>query len=298
MKKSSLILFLLVAILFSMNSEGYGQAPTKDENSLLWKISGNGLSVPSYLYGTIHLIPRKDFFITDSTMYAIRQAESVAFEFNIQKELKIIPQLLLMFKMRMKGDTTLNMLLDQEDYEYVKRKFADKRIPMKIINRIKPSLISDLAGMDAGDIKSGSNTSYEMEFLAIAKNGGKKIAGLETASYQLRVFDSIPYKAQAEMMVQELKSGGEESKREYKKLLKLYKKQDLKGLEKVIMNGDELSYFNQILLYNRNRNWIPVIEKMSKKKKMFYAVGAGHLVGERGVISLLRKRGFTVTAVK
>jgi uncharacterized protein len=288
----------LLAFLFLFLNKILAQAPSTEENSLLWKISGNGLKFASYLYGTIHVIPKKDFFITDSTAWALGQAENVAFEFNLKKEMRLLPQLRLMFKMRMKGDTTLDMLLNEEDYEFVKRKFETKRIPMRLVNRVKPSLISDLAGSTAKDMKSGETTSYEMEFLKRAKDADKTISGLETASYQLSVFDSIPYGVQAQMMVDELRDEGESSSKEYKKLLKIYKRQDLQALGKVIGASDEMSSFNDIMLFHRNRNWIPVIEKMSKKYKMFYAVGAGHLVGEKGVIALLRQKGYKLTPIR
>jgi uncharacterized protein len=295
MKKKILLLLLLSSVLTTVDA----QAPAgNEENSLLWKISGKGLKYASYLYGTIHVIPKKDFFITDSTLFALNQAESVAFEFNLKKEMRLLPQLLLMSKMKMKGDTTLEMLLSEEDFAFLRTRLEERRIPLRLINRMKPSLISDLVSGDiAESMKKNESTSYEMEFLKRAKAADKNIAGLETAAYQMSVFDSIPYTAQAQMLVQELRSDGSESGKEYKKLLKLYKRQDLLNLGRAIGANDELSSYNDILLFHRNRNWIPVIEKMSAKRKMFYAVGAGHLVGEKGVISLLRKRGYVLTPV-
>ena len=287
----------ILFVLFTFSNNLFSQAPSATENSLLWKISGNGLREASYLYGTIHVIPKKDFFITDSTEWALNQAENVAFEFNLKKEMRILPQLRLMFKMRMKGDTTLDMLLSEDDYEFVKRKFEAKRIPMRLVNRVKPSFLSDLAGSSTSELRSGETTSYEMEFLQRAKSADKIISGLETASYQLSVFDSIPYQVQAQTMVEELRDGGSNSGKEYKKLLKIYKRQDLEGLGRA-MGADEMSSFNDVLLFHRNRNWIPVIEKMSRKYKMFYAVGAGHLVGEKGVVALLRKKGYKLTPVR
>jgi uncharacterized protein len=294
MKKVLLLLLLLKSI-----TPIFGQSPTAQENSLLWKITGNGLANASYLYGTIHVIPRKDFFLTDSTLRAFDYAEKIAFEFDLKKELKFLPQLRLMSKMRMRGDTTLDMLMSEEDYDFVKSKFLQKRIPMRLVNRLKPTLISDFASGNLDEMKNGSTTSYEMEFLARAKRSKKKITGLETAAYQMSVFDSIPYHTQAQMMLEELRSDGSESNREYKRLLKIYKRQDLESIQKVINSDEEqTSNFNTILLDNRNRNWIPVIEKLSKKSKMFYAIGAGHLVGENGVIALLRKRGYILTPIR
>lgn len=290
-------LFLVFFIFFSENIL-FAQAPNADENALLWKITGKGLKAPSYLYGTIHIIPKKDFFLTDSTISALNQADNVAFEFNLKKELKLLPQIRLMFKMKMRNDTTLSMLLSEEDYAIVRHAVEKKRLPMRLIERVKPMFISDIVSSDFTANKDAM-TSYEMEFLARAKKQDKKISGLETARYQIGVFDKIPYGIQAQMLVEELKKN-DQSDKEYKRLVRLYKRQDLEMLGKMVIGDEENSEngFNDALLDTRNRNWIPVMERLMKKHKMFFAVGAAHLIGEKGVVSLLRKQGYTVTAIK
>jgi uncharacterized protein len=292
--------FLYFFFIFIFQKTTLAQAPNANENSLLWKISGKGLKNAAYLYGTIHIIPVKDFFLTDSTLAAFNQAESVAFEFNLKKEMRLLPQLRLMLDTRMKGDTTLDMLLSEDDYELVRTKVTSQRIPMKLIERVKPMFISDIVNQNFNDTKKEQMTSYEMEFLSRAKQQRKKVTGLETAKYQVSVFDSIPYQMQAQMLVDELRNAdNNQSSREYKRLVRIYKKQDLEMLEKLtITTTDELAGFNSILLDTRNRNWIPVMERLMLKKKMFFAVGAAHLVGEKGVVALLRRQGYTLTAVK
>jgi uncharacterized protein YbaP (TraB family) len=289
----------IVFFLFFFSISLFAQAPNANENSLLWKITGNGIKAPAYLYGTIHIIPRKDFFLTDSTVAALNQADNVAFEFNLKKEMRLIPQIRLMFQTRMKGDTTLDMLLSEEDYTFVKNAFKNKRVPMRFVERMKPMFISDLANQDFSASAKQSMTSYEMEFLSRAKAQDKKISGLETAKYQIGVFDKIPYSIQAQMLVEELRNTSDKSDKEYKRLVKIYKRQDLEMLAKMTLgDDDDLSNFNDILLDTRNRNWIPVMAKLMRHNKMFFAVGAAHLVGEKGVVSLLRKQGYILTAIK
>ena len=293
MKYSIITVIVFLASLGSIAA----QAPGPTENALLWKISGNGLARPTYLYGTIHLIPVKDFFLTDSTLSAFNRAEAVAFEFNLKKEMRIIPQLRLMLKTRMRGDTTLGMLLSSEDYEFVKEKLRNKRIPVRIIERLKPMFISDLANHDFSGSSGEPMTSYEMDLLSRAKKQNKKIKGLETANYQISVLDSIPYHLQAQMLVEEMKKGSRNN-RDYKRLVKIYKRQDLEMLSKMTFGNDDFGAYNEMLLDNRNRNWIPVMEKLMHKKSMFFAVGAAHLLGDMGVVSLLRKRGYVLTPIR
>jgi uncharacterized protein len=149
-----------------------------------------------------------------------------------------------------------------------------------------------------------SSTSYEMEFLEIAEKNNKLLDGLETVEFQMGIFDSIPYRAQAEMLVANLKSDKKDDN-EFKKMVNLYKSQDIEALCKTIQadtttanGGEGLGSYEDMLLVNRNRNWIPIMGRMMREKKTFFAVGAGHLAGTYGVIRLLRREGYKVRAVK
>ena len=114
------------------------------------------------------------------------------------------------------------------------------------------------------------------------------------------VFDKIPYKIQAEELVKTAKDGLVKDKIETKKMLAIYEEEDIEGMLEIMDESENKisSDFNDILLNDRNANWIPVIEKVSKEIPTFYAVGARHLAGDNGVIKLLRKKGYTVEAVK
>ncbi len=113
----------------------------------------------------------------------------------------------------------------------------------------------------------------------------------------MSIFDSIPYKEQAEMLVESIKNGGEAEGDDLDVLVELYKKQDINGLDDMLNGDPEISKYNQVLLVNRNKNWIPRIGKFANEKPTFFAVGAGHLPGKEGVIRLLREAGYTVRAI-
>ena len=82
-------------------------------------------------------------------------------------------------------------------------------------------------------------------------------------------------------------------------MVQMYKNQLINDM--VSMIGDEeeqLSEYEDILLNKRNEAWISGMRTMMSEMPTFFAVGAGHLAGERGVIHLLRKAGYDVTAIK
>lgn len=278
-------------------------APTQNEASLLWEVSGNGLQAPSYVYGTIHLIPRKDFFLTEATKSALEKAGKVVFEINIEKMMDLTAMLPLLMQSFMKNDTTLKQLLSPEEYGLVKTHFSQLGLPMFMLDRIKPMFLSamDPQSMMGGGADQEAMTSYEMELLAIAQTGKKKIDGLETAAYQMSMFDSIPYRIQAKMLLESIQQaqaeeGGAES--EFTRMVNTYKQQDIEGMQRMLDADADISAYENLLLINRNRNWIPVMMEMMDQQICFFAVGAGHLGGRYGVLQLLREQGYSVQPLK
>jgi len=300
---TSLILsfFLVLQISFGQKAAILEKsfAPTVNENSLLWQIEGKDLSTPSYLYGTIHMIGKEDFYLSDAAKEMIAEAKLVTFEINMEDMNNIWSQLGLLMNVFMKDGKTLKDLLSDEDYKIVAEHFKKIGMPLFALEKIKPMFLSVFASgdMDMNSMASGEMVSYEMEILKIAQEGDKEIGGLETAEYQMSMFDSIPYQAQAEMLVESIKSSDSGSD-QFDEMVKLYKNQDLQGMSKMLSSDEEgIGEYEDILLAGRNRNWIPIMGNMMEDQTTFFAVGAGHLGGEIGVVALLRKEGYTVTAI-
>lgn len=273
-------------------------APTAAENSLLWEISGNGLQEPSYLFGTIHIIPAKDFLLSDSTLAAFHRCNSVAFEIDMDEMSNLSATLPLLMKAFMRNGTTLRDLLSAEDYQLVKRHLSTTGLPIFLLERVKPMFLSSMVTGQEGNpgAAAPNSKSYEIELLGLARDASKPVHGLETAAYQMSMFDSIPYKAQAEMLVQTLKAGPSENE-EMEQLIALYKAQDLAGLQEIMEGESGIGEYRNVLLDQRNANWIPVMSRMMQKERVFFAVGAGHLSGEKGVIALLRSQGYRLRAI-
>jgi uncharacterized protein YbaP (TraB family) len=141
----------------------------------------------------------------------------------------------------------------------------------------------------------------EQVIMEEAKQYKKKIKGMETMAYQAGVLDSIPYQLQAQQLVSYIDSAnkGVDEDKNLKEMFNAYKNQDLKKLEELLIESDAgMAGFTDILLYHRNRNWVNKLKTLMPEKSLLVAVGAGHLPGEKGLISLLRKEGYTVTPVE
>ena len=268
------------------------------DNTLLWKISGNGLKKPSYLFGTIHMLCKDDAVLSDSLKNIIKNVKEVYFEVDLDN---MFEMLTVMGKMKMNGDTTLQDLLSAADYEKVKNYFETKgsMLPFSMLETYKPMLAAST--LQQGGLPCETTAMMEQVIMEEAKQYKKSIKGLESMGYQASVLDSIPYKLQADQLVSYIDNaikGGDEDK-ELADMLNAYKSQDLQKLEEMLMKSDpSISNYTDILLYNRNHNWVEKLKELLPENPLLIAVGAGHLPGKEGCINLLRKEGFKVTPVK
>lgn len=271
--------------------------PEKLDNALLWKVEGNGLTQPSYVYGTIHIIGKEDFFLPEGTLGAIEASNKMVFEIDMSEMTDISKQMGLLKDVFMKDNLSLKDLLSDEEYTMVKDHFQKMGLPIFMFERMKPMFLTVFAGegMDINGLQTGSMKSYEMEFYEMAQQSNKGVGGLETMEYQMSMFDSIPYQVQADMLIETIKSSDEGSD-QFKMMIDLYKSQDINSMVSMISEEESgMQGFETLLVDQRNMNWIPLMKDLMTEGPVFFAVGAGHLAGKNGVIPLLMKEGYTLT---
>ena len=285
-------LFLISLIFSSLYfTQLYGQ---KEEKSLLYEISGNGLSQPSYLFGTIHIICKDDFVMNESTKKKFSETQQVYLEIDMDDP-KMMPE--MMKSMYMTDGSTLKTLMSEADYQKVSQFFKDSlKTNIGTMDKMKPFVLSS---MTIPKLMACASQSYEETFMKMAKSENKEILGLETVQEQFGALDKMGMKKQADMMLVKMVENWGEGKETLKQMIADYKNQDVEALlEDMAKSKSSDANFQEDLLVTRNQNWIPKIQKITKEKPTFFAVGAGHLGGKKGVIALLRNEGFTVKAVK
>ncbi|MEO0470624.1 MAG: TraB/GumN family protein, partial [Bacteroidota bacterium] len=139
----------------------------------------------------------------------------------------------------------------------------------------------------------GKQQSYELYFNRTFKQQDKPVSGLEKASEQMAFLDKIPIEEQITALMETLEDPSKTCD-QYAKMVHHYREQRLDKLLNLSEEEEMVEEFTDVLLVNRNKDWIPKLEKMLASDRLFIAVGAGHLPGPKGVIALLRARGFTV----
>lgn len=290
MKKNILKIILPVLLGVLLYQPVFCQAP--EEKALLWKISGNDLEKPSYLYGTIHIICSDKFNMSEAMLKAVESADKIALEIDMDD-----PE--LPAKMQ-QASINPGMKNIKEQIATDKIEIVDNFLQSKYqqglaqLGILKPFVLSSMvlvAGMDC------ETSQYEAEFVKLAQAQEKEIIGLETLEFQVSLFDDIDIKTQIKSLVESIEHP-EKNEKMMEDLMEAYQKEDLNAMNEIMKDREEFEGFYENFLVKRNKNWIPVIKSASEKESVFYAVGAGHLAGEDGVITLLRKEGFQVEPVK
>jgi uncharacterized protein len=299
MKK--ILLFGLVilagALTHAQNSKKKNLA-NESQNTLLWKVSGKGLAKPTYLFGTMHLLCADDIVLSDSLANAIKNADNVYLELDMEN---IMEMMGAMTKMTMRNDTTLADLLTKTEYEKVKTYFEENKsiLPFAMLETYKPLMAASLIMQQKGSVSCSNMISMEELVMKEARTNGVKIKGMETMMYQVSIFDSIPYKFQAQQLLKMIEEGDKDNGSEMQMITEAYRQQKLSVMEEMTKKEDMgIENFTDILLYNRNRNWAEKLKTLMNDKSLVVAVGAGHLPGEKGLINLLKKAGYKVEPVK
>ena len=265
-------------------------AVSETENTLLWRVSGNHLKKPSYLFGTFHLLCKSDIHFSDQLKKAIDRSDTVYMEMDMDDPSTMLSGMLYM---NMKDGKKIKDLLTPAEFERLSVYFNDTlKMPFNLFQSAKPYFLVALFYPRLMQCENASGV--EQELLTIIKESGKEVKGLETMQYQASVFDRIPYEWQAKELMKNVDSF-QVTKDEFERMVQVYKDQRLDSMQAMFNEGEFSSNeYGKYLLDERNENWVSQLKKIMQDQSVFVAVGAGHLPGDMGLISLLRKAGYKV----
>ncbi len=279
----------LLATALMIGAVSFGQ----QANSLLWKISGNGLKESSYLFGTMHITC--DATLNAATLKALDATTQMYLELDMDDPNM---QSTMMGGMMMKDGKTMSSMLSDADFKLLDKTITEKvGVSATMFNSFKPFMVSMMMLPSLLDCPI---QSIESELVKVAQKQQEEVLGLETVEQQLAVFDAVPYQDQMNELMRSVRDGFAADKQEIVKMMEVYKSGDLNAMLKMMDESPSMlsSKFQDELLVKRNKNWIAKIEEVSKSKPTFFGVGAAHLGGENGVIALLKKKGYKVEAVR
>jgi len=264
----------------------------QEANTVLWKVSGNGLESPSYLFGTIHLICPEDFNLSDHAKDALNQSEQLMLELDMDDPEFVAKTQQLSINPRMKN---ISEELSEKDLALLNTFYEENYgVGLSQFGIMKPFTLLSLMLIKGLDCPQPA--SYEQELMAFAKSKEWEIKGLETLEDQFAIFDEVPQEEQIQWLL-DYANSMEDFKADMNKMVKVYKSQDISAMLELMSDYPEYKQIEDELLYHRNKKWIATITENAKEKPTFFAFGAAHLASDKGVIHLLEKEGYTVAPV-
>lgn len=269
---------------------------SQKKQSLLWEVSGNGLSKPSYIFGTFHIMCKDDFKLSDTLKQKIKATEQFYGELDMDDpnmQTAMIPFMQL-------KDKTLKELMGEADFEKANTAFTKiAGMPLTALNNFKPMMAMSMLMIKSTACNVQNQVQPETALMNIAKETNSPVLGLETVADQMAALDMQPLEEQVRDMKKVILNF-DSAKQVFAEMTKVYLKNDVDALYsfvKTYTNNSNSKEFEQAILNKRNKSWISPIQNAMTLKPTFFAVGAGHLGGKEGVLNLLRKQGYTLTPI-
>ena len=281
-------------------------AKPKQETGLLWKISGNKLEQPSYLFGTHHLVPISFLDTIAGIDAAFMATEQTIGELDMNNMGEM--QMQLMMASVMPDGYSYDSLLNAEDKNILDETLKEYvGVGLDQLGQMKPAMLNTLLSvmMYKKLYPSDENgLSMDEHFQKEARDRYRQTLGLESVQDQIDVlFGSQPIERQAESLLCTIKNM-DYGKKQMDRLMTAYHAQDLTAMAKLYEEEDpnnpcprtqeEKDELNKA----RNEKWMDKLPTMMKEKPSFIAVGCLHLVGDDGLLNRLRKEGYKVEQVK
>ncbi|MGG7440565.1 TraB/GumN family protein [Chryseobacterium arthrosphaerae] len=262
---------------------------TGNDNSMLWEVSGNGLSKPSYIAGTFHILCNRDFDIKPKVWNALNQSENFVTEINYtdQNEMASIQKM-------MNADKKISEQLTPEEAKDLDKILAEYGTTLKNVDSHSSAALYSLVATKAVPCPQNEVKMYEIELLKTALKNKKTVSGLEKVDEQTYAISQAYNLKEA---ILQLKQGNQYAVA-VQKMAEAFKNENLKQLDKLIKDPKFMNKRQEkLVLTDRNRNWAEKMPEIMKKQSSFFAVGSGHLWGDNGLINLLKSKGYTVKPV-
>jgi uncharacterized protein YbaP (TraB family) len=291
--KRPLTSFLFCLLFFSQLSAQ--KVPTPRYNSLLWEITGNGLKKPSYLFGTMHVSSKMAFHLSDSFYNALKSVDAVALELN--------PELWQSQMVRLNAlnenytnyvQPAGNDYLNENSFRI--KMYADV---LKASLSTEPPVVNSLLYRSYKTKEDfEEDTFLDLYIFQTGRKMGKAAAGVEDYYESEKLVLEAYADMAKEKKKKDLDLGDETMNSLVEKVQDAYRNGNLDLMDSLDIMMERSMVFREKFLYKRNEIQANSIDSIIKNTSLFAGVGAAHLPGERGVIELLRKKGYTLRAVK
>jgi len=268
--------------------------PLAAEPSFLWKVSRGDRYF--YLAGSVHMLTKAHYPLAPAFDAAFADSNLLVEEVDYQEMMDPKSQMMMLQRGMFSGADSLKTVLSPETYALVSERVGGLGLPMMAMERFKPWFLAlTVAAMEWQRAGFDQQLGLDRHFYDRARASRMATQALETVEYQVRRFDDIPLADQDRLLASSIRDV-DAQQRSVTDIATAWQAGDAVGLERLVLaelKSDPLMY--QRLLVERNLNWMPVLESLLLRSgPAFVLVGAAHLVGPDGLLTLLQARGYTL----
>ena len=265
--------------------------PARD---FIWKVTAPGGSL--YLVGSVHLLTKDYYPLSPALDKAFKDSDLLVEEADLGELESLASQFTLLSRGMLPENQSLDTVVSAATYALVTKRVNALGMPIEPLKRFKPWMLAmTLEALEWQKAGFDATLGLDRHFYDRAKVDGKRVQGLETADFQLSIFDQMTKEEQDRMLAESLKDLDREQA-SVVTLTNAWKAGDAATVERIVLDdvkGDPVLYGR--LLVNRNRNWLPTLDALLKRPgRAFVVVGAAHLVGPDGLLAMFKAKGYKV----
>jgi uncharacterized protein YbaP (TraB family) len=264
------------------------------ERTLLWKVSEGDKSI--FLLGSIHYLRKENYPLNQAILDAFDASDRLVLEIDLQNTPAGAAQRLTLEKAVYRDGSNLAQNVSQETYQLASKRAAELGIDMQVVQPMKPWFVAiTMLAVKLQRMGLDPKLGVDHHLAERAKRDGKPTSGLETLEFQLGIFDQLS-KREQELMLRETAGELERIDKNVKDIVESWLKGDGERLAALLLAGmRQYPELQQKLVIERNRRWLDQIAKLvDQGNNAMVVVGAAHLVGQEGIVDMLKARGFSV----
>lgn len=278
---------VLALVLATIGAQGAGR-------NFLWKATKGGATM--YLVGSVHLLAKDYYPLNPALEAAFKDSDRLVEEVDLGEMMATENQLNMLMEGMLPSGQTLENVVSKTTFDLVSKRLTGLGMPVEPLKRMKPWLLAiTLLGMEWQKAGFEAELGLDKHFYDLARAASKPVEGLETTQFQISQFDAMSNEEQDRLLAETIREL-DTQQAEVARLADAWKAGDVATVERIVLQdlkSEQRLY--QRMLVDRNKNWLPKIEAIAAKGgRPFIVVGAAHLVGNDGLIAMLRARGYAV----
>ena len=288
---------LILAGLVSVSVLVRAQAPASAGNNrgLIWAVEKGGRT--GWLVGSLHLLTADAYPLPSALDAAFATADVLVEEANPEELKAPAAAMQLVAKAMYPPGTTLQSQVSKDTFDKIANRAEKIGLPIERLQGFKPWMVAlTLVGLELQKGGFDPGLGLDQHFLSRAPAAGKKVRTLETALEQIDFLESLSPQLQEGLVAASLE-GADTELLQVQRIAKAWKAGETGPIERLLLTdmktGGAAVY--DTLLVGRNKRWVPQIEDCLSQSKCFVVVGAAHLVGPDGLVTIFQDKGYTVT---